>query len=257
MDLTPLLRRTDSTIVLVVMDGLGGYADAEHDSELEEAHTPHLDGLAAEGSTGLVMPVGPGVTPGSGPGHLALFGYDPLAHELGRGVLEAVGVEFDLRPGDVAARGNLCTLDDSGIVVDRRAGRISDRLAQPLVKRLQDEVRVDGVELFFRHVAEHRVLLVLRAGGLDGRVSDTDPQHEGMPLLSPEAAASRRSAPRRPSSRCPSRRARRCGARPPTACCCAGSTGCTDCRASPTVMGCGRRLWRSTRCTAAWRNWRA
>lgn len=189
MDLKPLLRHTDSKIVLVVMDGLGGYADTELDSELEEARTPNLDRLAAEGSTGLVEPVGAGITPGSGPGHLALFGYDPFAHELGRGVLEAVGVEFGLQPGDVAARGNLGTLDANGIVVDRRARRISDEQAQPLVDLLQSQVHVDGVETFFRHVAEHRVLLVLRGEGLDGRIGDTDPQHDGMAILTPAVHA--------------------------------------------------------------------
>src|SRR5436189_1095467 len=108
------------------MDGLGGFADAEHGTELEEAATPNLDRLAAEGITGLVEPVGPGITPGSGPGHLGLFGYDPEEFELGRGALSAAGLEFALAPGDVAARGNFCTLDADGRVVDRRAGRIPD-----------------------------------------------------------------------------------------------------------------------------------
>src|ERR687891_1753182 len=126
MDLARLLIRNDSKIVLVVVDGLGGMADEEHPTELEEASTPHLDRLAEQGVTGLLDPVGPGITPGSGPGHLALFGYDPFRFELGRGVLSAAGLGVELRPGDVAARGNLCTLDPSGNVVDRRARRISD-----------------------------------------------------------------------------------------------------------------------------------
>ena len=186
MDITSLLQ-PGGKIVLVVADGLGGMADAEHDTELEEARTPNLDALAAEGATGLVTPVLPGITPGSGPGHLALFGYDPLEYELGRGVLSATGVEFDLRPGDVAARGNLCTFDASGNVNDRRAGRIPDEQAQPLVDRLNEKVAVDGVEVFFRHEASHRVLLVVRGEGLDPRVSDTDPEVEGRPAKAPQA----------------------------------------------------------------------
>ena len=181
MDLRDLLQDSDGKIVLVVADGLGGFADAEHGSELEEASTPNLDALAAEGATGLVVPVRPGITPGSGPGHLALFGYDPEEHELGRGVLSAAGLEFDLQPGDVAARGNFATLDDRGVVVDRRAGRIPDAEAAPLVERLNTEVSVDGVEVFFRSEAAHRVLVVLRGEGLDPRVTDTDPGHEGAP----------------------------------------------------------------------------
>src|SRR5437763_4048605 len=103
MDVTPLIQAADTKILLVVMDGLGGYADGEHGTELEEATTPHLDRLAADGTTGLVEPVGPGITPGSGPGHLGLFGYDPERFELGRGALSAAGLDFELRPGDVAA----------------------------------------------------------------------------------------------------------------------------------------------------------
>lgn len=186
MDLTSLLQ-PGGTIVLVVADGLGGIADAVHDTELEEANTPNLDELAAFGVTGLVTPVAPGITPGSGPGHLALFGYEPRAHELGRGVLSAAGLEFPLQSGDVAARGNLCTLESDGTVVDRRAGRIPDEKARPLVERLNAEVRIDGAEVFFRHEAAHRVLVVLRGEGLDPRVSDTDPQAEGRPVSTPEA----------------------------------------------------------------------
>src|ERR671925_2289753 len=127
MDMTSLVvRDAASKIVLVVMDGLGGYADSSHGTELEEANTPNLDALAAEGITGLVEPVGPGITPGSGPGHLALFGYDPEVFELGRGALSAAGLEFPLTPGDVAARGNFCTLAPDGTITDRRAGRVPD-----------------------------------------------------------------------------------------------------------------------------------
>src|ERR671931_2368793 len=149
MDLTPLIQSADTKILLVVMDGLGGYADAEHGTELEEATTPHLDQLVREGPAGMVEPVGPGITPGSGPGHLGLFGYDPERFELGRGALSAAGLDFELRPGDVAARGNLCTLAADGTIADRRAGRIPDDEAGAVVAKLQDGVRLDGAEEFF------------------------------------------------------------------------------------------------------------
>ncbi len=190
MDLTPLVREDATTrILLVVMDGLGGYADATHETELEDASTPNLDALAAEGITGLVEPVGPGITPGSGPGHLALFGYDPERFELGRGALSAAGLEFPLAPGDVAARGNLCTLARDGTIIDRRAGRVPDPEARAIVDRLQRDVKLDnGVEVFFRHEREHRVLVVLRGEGLDPRVTDTDPQTTGVPPREATAA---------------------------------------------------------------------
>jgi 2,3-bisphosphoglycerate-independent phosphoglycerate mutase len=186
VDLGPLLVGNGSKILLVVLDGLGGLAD-HRGTELEEAATPNLDRLAAEGVTGLLEPVGAGITPGSGPGHLALFGYDPVAFELGRGTLSAAGLGFVLRTGDVAARGNLCTLDPNGNVVDRRAGRISDEEARRVVDRLQAGVHVPGVEVIFRHERQHRVLVVLRGEELDPRVSDTDPQATGVPPLPPRA----------------------------------------------------------------------
>ncbi|MET0421402.1 MAG: 2,3-bisphosphoglycerate-independent phosphoglycerate mutase [Acidimicrobiia bacterium] len=185
MDLTPLVQPADTKIVLVVMDGLGGYADADHGTELEEAVTPHLDQLAREGVSGLVDPVGPGITPGSGPGHLGLFGYDPEQFELGRGALSAAGLDFELRAGDVAARGNLATLVD-GKITDRRAGRIPDPEAQEVVALLQSTVQVPGIEVFFRHEREHRVLVVLRGAGLDPRLTDSDPQHTDVPPLTVE-----------------------------------------------------------------------
>ena len=184
---TPLLQ-DGGRILLLVVDGLGGYPEADRGSELEEAHTPNLDALAASGITGLTEPAGPGITVGSGPGHLALFGYDPWRYDLGRGVLAAVGTGFPLQPGDVAARGNLAFLDADGLVEDRRAGRISDDRAGPLTQRVQERLDanppVDGVEVFLRHVSEHRVLLVLRGEGLDARLADMDPQDTGLAPLS-------------------------------------------------------------------------
>ena len=182
MELSELATGTGGRILLVVVDGLGGLADGEQATELEEAATPHLDRLAAEGVTGLLEPVGPGITPGSGPGHLALFGYDPLRFVLGRGALGAAGLGVPLDPGDVAARGNLCTLDADGAVVDRRAGRISDEEGRRVVGRLNEEVA--GAE--FHHEKGHRVLVVFR-GDLDPRIADTDPQRTGVPPLEPRA----------------------------------------------------------------------
>jgi 2,3-bisphosphoglycerate-independent phosphoglycerate mutase len=187
MDLTPLVQSADTKILLVVMDGLGGYADAEHGTELEEAVTPNLDALARAGVTGLCEPVGPGITPGSGPGHLGLFGYDPEQFELGRGALSAAGLDVELHPGDVAARGNLASLDAGGNITDRRAGRLPDPEAREVVDLLQSSVAVPGIDVLFRHEREHRVLVVLRGAGLDARLSDTDPQRTGEPPLVAEA----------------------------------------------------------------------
>src|SRR3954462_3477439 len=186
VDLSTLVQQADTRIVLIVMDGLGGYATVERGSELEEANTPNLDRLGAEGSAGLVEPVGPGITPGSGPGHLGLFGYDPLQYELGRGALSAAGLDVELKPGDVAARGNLATLDGEGNVVDRRAGRIPDEDAAAVIEKLRDGVEIEGVDVMLVPEAQHRVLVVLRGDGLDARVTDTDPQSTGVPPLAPD-----------------------------------------------------------------------
>lgn len=175
-------------ILLVVLDGLGGLPDPESGrTELEAAHTPSLDALAADSSLGMLEPVAPGITPGSGPAHLALFGYDPLRHVVGRGALSALGVGFDLQPGDLAVRLNLATLDEQGRVVDRRAGRPSDDDARRVVDRLVAEIEPPaGVDLFLVPEKEHRVVLVLRGEGLDERVRDTDPQTTGVPPHEPE-----------------------------------------------------------------------
>lgn len=187
MELRELVNDRDAHLVLLVIDGLGGFADATQDSELEAADTPNLDRLAAEGSCGLSLPAGPGITVGSGPGHLALFGYDPFEHDLGRGLLSALGLDVELRAGDIAARGNLATLDGQGRVTDRRAGRIDDERARAVVETLRSEVRLDGVEVHFEHESEHRVLVVLRGEDLDPRVPDLDPQRTGVPPVEPTA----------------------------------------------------------------------
>jgi 2,3-bisphosphoglycerate-independent phosphoglycerate mutase len=196
-DLQALVQPSDRKILLLVLDGLGGLPmQPGGETALEAAATPNLDGLLRDGGAGLHEPVAPGITPGSGPGHLALFGYDPLRYRIGRGVLEALGVGFDLREGDVAARGNFCTVADDGTVTDRRAGRISTAEAAPLVERL-DAVEVEGVEVLVRPVKEHRFLLVLRfPEPVEADLSDTDPGRPGEPPDEIRAAseASRRAA---------------------------------------------------------------
>jgi 2,3-bisphosphoglycerate-independent phosphoglycerate mutase len=184
-----LAQEADTKIVLFVMDGLGGLPHHETGrTELESAYTPHLDMLARESACGFTVPVGVGITPGSGPGHLALFGYDPMVYNIGRGVLEAAGIDFDLQPSDVAARGNFCTVDGSGRIVDRRAGRISTEDSARIVEGLRD-IHVNGVEAFVEPVREHRFVFVLRGEGLSDAVADTDPQKEGAQPLPPRATA--------------------------------------------------------------------
>lgn len=175
-----IARQTPSKIVLVVLDGLGGLPHPETGkTELETARTPNLDRLAAKGICGLADPVAPGVTPGSGPGHLALFGYDPLRCNIGRGVLEVLGIDFDLQPGDVAARGNFCTTNPNGIVTDRRAGRISSEKCAEL-SRMLDNTEIDDVRVLIRPVREHRFVAVFRGAHLNPAVADSDPQQTGL-----------------------------------------------------------------------------
>ncbi len=174
-----LSQKTETKIVMVVVDGMGGlpYPGIGR-TALEEANTPNLDSLAAISSCGLAEPVSLGITPGSGPSHLALFGYDPLKHEIGRGVLEALGVGLKLGPSDVAARGNFCTVDDSGVITDRRAGRIPTEENQRLIEALRS-VTVEGVEVILEPGKFHRFVAVFRGEGLSGELDDTDPQHVG------------------------------------------------------------------------------
>ena len=176
----------ETRIVHLVMDGLGGLPrELDGKTELEAARTPNLDALAARSQLGLAVPVRPGVTPGSGPAHLALFGYDPLTYDIGRGVLEALGIGFDLQPEDVAARGNFCTVDGEGLITDRRAGRIPTEFNQKLVALLRD-IQLPGIQTFVETVKEYRFVLVLRptAGQtLQANIHDTDPQQLGVPPL--------------------------------------------------------------------------
>ncbi len=183
MEFISSLRTTSaSKMVLLVLDGLGGLPHPETGlTELETARTPHLDALARDSACGMIHAVGPGITPGSGPAHMALFGYDPLRYEVGRGVLSALGVGMDLGPHDLAARVNFCTVED-GVITDRRAGRISTEENARLCEKLA-AIELEGAEAIIRPEKEHRAALVLRGEGLSESVSDTDPQKTGVPPL--------------------------------------------------------------------------
>ncbi len=175
-----ITRPSPAKIVLLVIDGLGGLPDLKTGkTELETANTPNLNQLATKAICGLIDPVSPGITPGSAPGHLSLFGYDPLTFTIGRGVLEAIGIDFSLESGDVAARGNLCTVDEAGLVTDRRAGRISTDKCTELCQLL-DGLVIDKAKILVRPVKEHRFIVVFRGGGLAPDISDSDPQQTGV-----------------------------------------------------------------------------
>ena len=185
--LKPLIKKNDSKIVFLVMDGIGGIPRSEDNkTELESANKPNFDSLASESLCGLQLPVDNGITPGSGPGHLGLFGYNPIKYQVGRGVLAANGINFNLKTQDVAARGNFCTIDANDKVLDRRAGRISTEKNQELCKLLRENVNIPGIEVFIETVKEHRFLLVLRGDNLGGNIHDTDPQELGVIPLPPK-----------------------------------------------------------------------
>ena len=185
--LADLVRKTDSKIIMLVIDGLGGASHSMFQrTELEAARVPNLDRLTRDSAAGLTIPVAHGVTPGSGPGHLALFGYDPLKCLIGRGVLEATGIEMELKPGDVAARGNFATVDKEGLLVDRRAGRVASALASPLAEKL-NSIAVDSVETAVAHVRDYRFVLRMRGSNLKDALTETDPQRTGVPALAVQA----------------------------------------------------------------------
>jgi len=176
----------------VVIDGLGGLPHPETGkTELESAQTPNLDYLAKKGICGLIEPISPGLTPGSGPAHLALFGYDPFRFTIGRGTLEALGIDFPLQKGDVAVRGNFCTMDNEGVILDRRAGRVSTEKCIELCQQL-GEIKIDKVRLWVSPVKEHRFVVVFRGDNIYAELSDSDPQQVGqrpkqVVALSPQA----------------------------------------------------------------------
>jgi 2,3-bisphosphoglycerate-independent phosphoglycerate mutase len=179
---------SNSKIVMLVMDGLGGLPiRIGGKTELETAKKPNLDSLASKSICGLQCPVGSGITPGSGPGHLALFGYDPIKYQVGRGVLSALGIDFEVRENDIVARGNFCTVDEKGLITDRRAGRISSKKNKELCQLLNKNIDIPEVEIFIQTVKEHRFLLVLRGNNLSDDIIDTDPQNVGKKPFEPKS----------------------------------------------------------------------
>lgn len=192
MDRLEMMKRlsikTKSKMIMFIMDGLGGLPnEATGRTELEEAACPNLDALAKKSICGLSVPIAAGITPGSGPAHLSLFGYDPLKYDIGRGILSALGIDFPVGKKDVAARINFCTIDDNGVITDRRAGRIATEKNREIAKKIEENVKVPGIEVFFRTEKEHRAALILRGEGLSDKISDTDPQLVGekVPLCYP------------------------------------------------------------------------
>jgi 2,3-bisphosphoglycerate-independent phosphoglycerate mutase len=189
-------------IVLVVLDGLGDLATPEQNflTPLEAARTPNLDTLSRIGAQGRMIPVAPGITPGSGPGHLGLFGYDPLEFQVGRGVIEALGLGLELKAGDIAARANFCTLDAKGIVTDRRAGRVETKITEELCALLSRNVKkVGDAQVIIQPGKGHRFVVILRGPGLEGPLTDADPNREGLPVpvarpVNPESAPQRKTA---------------------------------------------------------------
>lgn len=185
-----LTLKTGAKLALLVMDGLGDLATKEQGylTPLEAARTPNLDSLTQDGAQGRMIPVAPGITPGSGPGHLGLFGYDPLEFEVGRGVIEALGLGLELKAGDVAARANFCTLDDKGIVTDRRAGRIDTAVCEELCEILAKKVKkIADTEVIIKAGKGHRFVVVFRGKGLEGPLTDADPHREGAPIPTAQA----------------------------------------------------------------------
>ncbi len=180
-----LALKTKAKLALVVLDGLGDLAtrDQGYLTPLEAARTPNLDALSKDAAQGRILPVAPGITPGSGPGHLALFGYDPLEFQVGRGVIEALGLGLDLRAGDVAARANFCTLDAKGIVTDRRAGRIDTTVCEDLCLMLSQKIKKIGdAQVIIKPGKGHRFVVLFRGDGLEGPLTDADPHREGLPV---------------------------------------------------------------------------
>jgi 2,3-bisphosphoglycerate-independent phosphoglycerate mutase len=197
-----LTLKTKAKLALIVLDGLGDIATREQGylTPLEAAMTPNLDGLAKDSAQGRMVPVAPGITPGSGPGHLGLFGYDPLEFQVGRGVIEALGLGLELKGGDVAARANFCTLDAKGIVADRRAGRIETSVCEELCALLSKKIKkVGDAEVVIKPGKGHRFVVVFRGKGLEGPLTDADPHREGLPVpkvgpVNPKSAKAKKAA---------------------------------------------------------------
>ncbi|MFW6295831.1 MAG: 2,3-bisphosphoglycerate-independent phosphoglycerate mutase [Halothece sp.] len=186
-----LAKQTNRKIIYLILDGLGGLPNPNYGgTELQVAKTPNLDKIAQQSSCGLLELVGAGITPGSGPGHLSLFGYHPINNLVGRGILAALGIDFELQENDIAARVNFATINEEGKVTDRRAGRIETELNQKLCSKIRDKVKLDFEgEYFLETVSEHRAVLILRGKGLGGNLEDTDPQSTGVKPRPPKATA--------------------------------------------------------------------
>jgi len=244
-----LTIKSGAKLALVVLDGVGDIATKDHGemTPLEAACTPHLDSLVARGcAQGRMIPVAPGITPGSGPGHLALFGYDPLEFEVGRGVIEALGLGLELKAGDVAARANFCTLDANGIITDRRAGRIATEVCEELCMALSSKIKkIGGVEVIIRPGKEHRFVVVFRGAGLEGPLTSTDPNREGEALLTAK--------PENPKSAAQKKTAK--VMRRPTAFSCAALPISRIFRPSSSATKCGPPPWRCTPCIRGFPNW--
>ncbi len=185
--LKKLSEKNDEKIVYLIFDGIGDLSTGKG-TPLEAAKCPNLDSLAFRSACGFAIPILPGITPGSGPAHLSLFGYDPLKFDIGRGILSALGVNFDIKGGDVAARVNFASIDDSGLVTDRRAGRIPTETCMKLCEKL-GQIKLPGVEIFVQPEKEHRAAFILRGDNLSGALSDTDPQATGKKPLPVEATS--------------------------------------------------------------------
>src|SRR5947207_5826312 len=190
-----LTLKTEAKLALIVLDGVGDIATLHQRylTTLEAAKPPNLDLLSKDSAQGRMLPVAPGITPGSGPGHLALFGYDPVEFQVGRGVIEALGLGIELKAGDVAARANFCTLDAKGVVTDRRAGRIDTAVCEELCKLLSQKVKnIGDTEVIIKPGKGHRFVVVFRGKGLEGPLTDADPHREGLkiPAVKPVSAKS-------------------------------------------------------------------
>ena len=185
----PLIQKNATKIVFIVIDGVGGLPDSSGKTELEAAHTLNLDTLAKQSACGLHVPVACGITPGSGPGHLGIFGYDPIECQIGRGILEALGLGLEVKRTDVAVRCNYATIKD-GVITDRRAGRIPTEQSRKLTEKLQNEIKnIDEAEVIFAPGMEHRFAVLMRFSySLEpdaAMIADTDPQKEGKAPLPP------------------------------------------------------------------------